>query len=83
MDAHGNDIYQTLARKKDQLLDSEHFDADKLTEDGEEKRISPDEARKEEKERIAQELREMGHTQHDIADVVGRSQSWVAKHTGE
>jgi hypothetical protein len=81
MDSHGNDIYQTLTRKKDQLLDSEHFDADKLTEDGEEEQIEPEEARKEEKKRIAQQLREMGHKQIDIGDAVGMSQSWVARNT--
>jgi hypothetical protein len=81
MDAHGNDIYQALSRKKDQLLESDHFDADKLTESGDEKRIDPDEARKEVKQRISQELRGMGHTTREVADAVDMSQSWVVRHT--
>lgn len=82
MDKYNDKLYRYLSDRKDDLLDSEVFDADKLNEDGEtEEQQSPDEARREEKIETAQRLRDMGESGRDIADVVDMSHTWVIENT--
>jgi len=82
MDNHNDEYFQYLSKKKDELLDSEYFDADKLNEDGEPvEQQSPDEAKREERIATAQRLRDTGETVRDIADVVDMSHTWVIENT--
>lgn len=82
IDKEDDPFYQYVTDLKDQLLDSQYFDADKLFgEDAEEEQLSPDEARRQERIEIAQRMRDNGHTLRDIADEVGMSYSWVYENT--
>lgn len=82
MDKHDDSVYKYLAGEKDELLESEFFDADKLV-DGEEpeESMSPDEARRQERIKIAQRKRNNGDTTREIADDVGMSHTWVIENT--
>lgn len=82
MDRHDDPVYDYLAGEKDELLESEFFDADKLV-DGEEpeESMSPDEARRQERIKIAQRKRNNGDTTREIADDVGMSHTWVIENT--
>lgn len=82
MDKHDDPVYDYLAGEKDELLESEFFDADKLV-DGEEpeESMSPDEARRQERIKIAQRKRDNGDTTREIADDVGMSHTWVIENT--
>jgi len=82
MDKHGDPVYDYLAGEKDELLESEFFDADKLV-DGEEpeEAMSPDDARRQERIEIAQRKRNNGDTTREIADDVGMSHTWVIENT--
>lgn len=82
MDKHDDPVYDYLSGEKDELLESEYFDADKLV-DGEEpeEAMSPDAARREERIKIAQRKRENGDTTREIADDVGMSHTWVIENT--
>ncbi|WP_049934720.1 ATP-binding protein [Haloplanus natans] len=88
MDAHDDPLKRALDRKKDNLLDSQYLDADKL--EGDEtpvEEIDPDklrkEAKKEKETEIAQSLRDMGFSGRDVADMLGRSHTWVYDNTSE
>jgi len=81
LDKHDDSLYRDLEAKKDRLLDSEYFDADKLKEEDEGERMSPDEARREEKIEIAQRMREQGEAGTDIADKLDVSHTWVYTNT--
>lgn len=82
MDKHDDPYYIYLSERKDELLDSQYFDADKLA-DGEddEELMSPDEARRKERVEIAQRKRNNGDTTREIADDVGMSHTWVIENT--
>lgn len=82
MDKHDDPVYDYLAEEKDELLESEFFDADKLV-DGEEpeEAMSPDDARRQERIEIAQRKRNNGDTTREIADDVGMSHTWVIENT--
>lgn len=82
MDRHNDPLYRCLAEQKDELLESEFFDADKLVDgDGEEEVLSPDEARRQERIEIAQRKRNNGATAREIAEDVGMSHTWVLENT--
>lgn len=81
LDAEGNEFYDHLTRKKDELLQSEFMDADELLEEAKEQRKDPEEAKREEKIRIAQNLRASDMTLKEVGAAVGMSDSWVAKYT--
>jgi hypothetical protein len=82
MDKHDDPVYKYLAGEKDELLESEFFDADKLVDGSEpEETMSPDKARREERVEIAQRKRNNGDTAREIADDVGMSHTWVIENT--
>lgn len=83
LDAEGDAVYEMLDEKKDELLASDVLDADKLGEDGEEEMLSPEEARKEERIKIAQRKREKGESARSIAEDVDMSHSWVLQNTDQ
>jgi len=81
MDKHNDPYYTYLSERKDELLNSQYFDADKLTDGEEEELMSPDEARRQERINIAQRKRNKGDTTREIADDVGMSHTWVIENT--
>jgi len=88
LDAKGDPVYAYLTMLKDNLLDSEYFDADKVEGERQEEQMDPEEVKRKEKEQIAQRLRNQGmpiesqnpDTQ-DISTTIDMSQSWISKHT--
>jgi len=87
LDGKDDPVFKYLAKLKDDLLNSEYFDADKL-EDEEEQIPDPEEVEKEQKIEIAQRLRDQGMALEsqdpdtpDIVSTVGFSQSWVSRNT--
>jgi len=81
MDKHNDPYYTYLSERKDELLNSQYFDADKLADDEEEELMSPYEARRQERINIAQRKRNKGDTTREIADDVGMSHTWVIENT--
>jgi hypothetical protein len=82
MDKHDDPFYVYLSERKDELLDSQYFDADKLADgEDEEELMSPDDARRKERIEIAQRKRNNGDTTREIADDVGMSHTWVIENT--
>lgn len=81
LDAHDDPLYRDLEAKKDRLLDSEYFDADKLKEEDEGERMSPDEAERQTKIEIAQRMRDQGESGADIGEKLGMSDVWVYNNT--
>lgn len=73
-DLSGHPEMRTLDRKKDKKIEAE-------VEELNEETVDPEEAKKDEKKRIAQRLREQGVTVADAADAVGMSAGWVSTHT--
>lgn len=80
MDAANDDYYQYATKLKDELLQSEVFNANELGDD-EAEQIDPDEAERQQKIADAQRARNQGHSTREVADIVGMSQPWVAKYT--
>lgn len=72
-------LYEHVSSLKDELIDSEEFDADKMREA--EEAEDPDEVRRTEKLEMAQSLRNTGMSTTQIAKHVGMSQSWVSRYT--
>ena len=82
MDKHDDPYYIYLSERKDELLDSQYFDADTLADgEDEEELMSPDDARRKERIEIAQRKRNNGDTTREIADDVGMSHTWVIENT--
>jgi len=82
MDKHGDPYFEYLAEKKDDLLNSQYFDADELIEMQEEEEAQdPEEAKREQKLEIAQNMRDNGRSTREIGDAVGMSQAWVVNYT--
>ena len=82
MDAVDDPHYNYLSERKDELLNSEYFDADKLTDAGEEEeQKSEKEIRREQLIEIAQRKRDNGETLREIAADIDRSYNWVWEHT--
>lgn len=77
LDALDDPYFQIVTEKKDELLDSQAFDADKLAEE----EPDPEEVESEQKKSDAQRARESGLTTREVADIVDMSQSWVSKYT--
>jgi hypothetical protein len=78
MDAHNDELYHHLADLKDDLLESEVFDADELQGEDE---PGPEEVERERKKADAQRARDTGLSTREVAEVVDMSQSWVQKYT--
>jgi len=82
MDKHDDEFYSYLSDRKDELLNSEYFDADELRDpDDEEDNITPEMAVREERVEIAQRMRENGETVREIADDINMSHTWVVENT--
>jgi hypothetical protein len=81
LDAHGDQLYRYLGKKKDELMESEYFDADALLDENAEENMDPDEARREEKLKVAQRMRDNGMSTTEIGEHLGMSQSWVSQYT--
>jgi len=80
LDKEQDPHYTYLASKKDQLLNSSSFDADDFETDNKETK-DPEEASRDTKIEIAQNLRESDMTLKEVGAAVGMSDSWVAKYT--
>jgi len=82
MDSEGDEFYEMLSGQKDELLDSEYFDADRLRDpEDDEDNLTPEEAARQEKIKIAQRKRESGDTAREIAKDVDMSHTWVLENT--
>jgi hypothetical protein len=81
VDEIGDDLYRNLTKQKDELLASAAFNADEVISEEEEDALDPDEAKREEKKETAQRMRDSGLSTYEVAEYVGRSQSWVAQNT--
>jgi len=81
MDSQDDGVYSNLAGEKDDLLDSEFFDADKLQDSDDAEPVDPDEARRQERIEIAQRMRDSGEPVRDIADDLDMSHTWVYDYT--
>jgi len=88
MDEKDDPVYGYLTKLKENLLDSEYFDADKVEGEQSEEQMDPDEVKKKEKIKIAQRLRKQGMPieaqdpeTEDISTVINMSQSWISKNT--
>jgi hypothetical protein len=81
LDDAGEELYRYVSTLKDDLLESEYFDADELAEGGEAEKPDPEEAKREQKIEIAQRMRNRGKSTTKIAEDVGMSQSWVSQNT--
>jgi hypothetical protein len=79
LEAEGDELFQAVTEKKDDLLDSTAFDANELQ--AEEETVDPEEAEREQKLKDAQNARDMGLSTNEIADLVDMSQSWVCRYT--
>lgn len=76
----GDEHYRLLDEKKNDLLDSSYFDADKV-EHMEEEELDPEAAKRQEKIETAQRLRDAGWSTTEVAKMVDMSQSWVSQNT--
>lgn len=82
MDKYDDEFYNYLSDQKDELLNSQYFDADRLRDpEDEEDNITPDMAVRQERVEIAQRMRENGETTRDIAEDIGMSHTWVVENT--
>jgi hypothetical protein len=77
LDRHDDEYFEAVTEKKDNLLDSEHFDADELQEE----ELDPEEVEREQKKADAQRARDLGLSTREVSEVVDMSQSWVSKYT--
>lgn len=77
LDKYDDPYFAAVTEKKDELLDSEAFDADEIGEEP----ADPDEVERNQKAADAQRAREKGLSTREVADIVGMSQSWVSKYT--
>lgn len=76
----GDEEFEELDQKKNDLLDSEYFDADKV-EHMDEEELDPEAAKRQEKIETAQRLRDAGWNTRKVAEMVDRSQTWVVDNT--
>lgn len=79
LDAADDPYFNLITNKKDDLLNSEHFDADAVVEQDDDP--DPEEAQRSQKIDDAQRARNNGFSTRDIAEIVDMSQSWVDKYT--
>jgi hypothetical protein len=78
LDAFDDPLFREVSKKKDDLLDSEAFDANELQES---ESVDPEEAERQQKIADAQRARDLGHSTTAVAELVDMSQSWVSKYT--
>lgn len=82
MGKYGDEHYEYISSKKDDLLDSQYFDADKLEDPEEvEEQRDPEEIERQVYIDIAQRMRDQGKTLKEVGKSVGYSDSWVNKYT--
>ena len=82
MDQFGDPFYDYVSEQKDELLNSEYFDADRLRDpEDDEDNLTPEEAARQEKIKIAQRKRDKGDTVRAIADDIDMSHTWVIENT--
>jgi len=81
MDRANDPFFNYLAEEKDELLNSQYFDADQLIEGEGDEGLDPDEAKREMKIDIAQNMRDNGKTCREVGEGVGMSRSWVSNNT--
>lgn len=81
LDGNADEVFSYLGTLKDDLLNSEFFDADELTEEAQEERIDPEEAKRQQKIENAQRMIDMGYTEREVAEAVGMSKTWVHDNT--
>lgn len=89
VDRLGDPLYEHVTAEKDELLDSQYFDADKLyDEDEEEEVVDPEDVRRE--EQIKQALRlvepwsdDSGMTYLEAAQKLDYGKSWIANRVSE
>lgn len=81
LDRHDDELYEYAAELKDDLLESEYFDADALAEGGEAEQPDPEEAVREFKIERAQDLRNDGKSTREVAEIVDMSKTWVIDNT--
>jgi hypothetical protein len=79
LDALEDPLYGHVTELKDDLLASDVFDADEITDLEDEP--DPEEAEREQKVADAQRARNNGLSTREVADIVDMSQSWVQKYT--
>lgn len=78
----GDEFYDHLAERKDELFESGYFDADKLNdEDAPETAPQPDDIERSVKIDQAQRMRDEGFTVKETANAVGMSVGWVHNNT--
>jgi len=78
LDRHDDPYFEAVTKKKDELLDSEHFDADELQVEDE---PDPEEVERDQKKADAQRARDEGLSTREVSSIVDMSQSWVSKYT--
>lgn len=83
MKGEGDSFYAAVTEKKDELLDSQFFDADELAGDGggEDEQPDVEEIERDKTIEVAQQLRKNGLTTREVADAVGYSHTWVIENT--
>lgn len=75
--AHDDDLLEAITEKKDELLASSAFDADKVGEEP----PDPEEVDRRRKVEDAQRARDKGLSTGEVGEIVDMSQSWVSKYT--
>jgi len=82
-DMSGDPFYEALAEMKTELLDADTWDADDLSapEGEDDDSLDPDEAARQELVNTAERALKNGHSQDEVADIIGKSQSWVSRNT--
>jgi len=78
LDEIGDPLFKAVTEKKDELLQSDAFDANELQES---ESVDPEEAERQQKIADAQRARDLGHSTTAVAELVDMSQSWVSKYT--
>ena len=81
LDRHGDPHYQHITEKKDELLESGYFDADKVETEEAAEEPDADTVERDTKITVAQRMRDNGHSARDIADYVDMSHTWVIENT--
>lgn len=78
----GCPYYEALDEKKREVLEAAQMDADAaLVDEATDDTPDPDEVDRETRKEIAQKLRANGATCDEAGEAVGRSKSWVSRHT--
>lgn len=81
LNTHDDEYYRLITEKKDELLQSEFFDADKMHGEEAEEDAEPEEVDRETRREVAQRMRNEGFSGQKIAQAVSRSDTWVYNNT--